>query len=80
MSLMDVRRRTATTFGIEPWISLQDTEDQLRLIRPIVLHTNFGSSMLAFYELLAESHGYSLSAHGTPLRGVVSAVFVREDV
>jgi hypothetical protein len=48
-------------------------------VRPIVLHANFVIGMLPLYELLADSHFYEMSAHGTPLPGVVSATFVRHE-
>lgn len=80
MTITDVRRKRRPEFGIEPWLSLQDAEDQLRAVRPIVLHADVVVPMLPYYELLAESQGYELAARGTPLPGIVSAVFVRNDV
>ncbi len=46
--------------GLVGWLEFGDVEDQLRFVRPIVLRQELRTSLLPFYALLAESHGYRL--------------------
>ncbi len=70
--------RTATS--IEPWHSLHEFEGHLRACKPIMHHADVDTSMLPYYDRVARSEGYDLSAHGTPLRGVATVILVRREV
>lgn len=74
------RQVVSARIGLEPWLAFQEVEDQLRVIRPIVLHASFPSSMSAFYHLLAETHGYEVFVQQVGGDGTVSAMLTRKSL
>jgi hypothetical protein len=87
-NVLDLRSRSARAVdsdwplenqlsGLVSWLEFGDVEDQLRFVRPIVFRHQLKRSMLPFYALLAESHGYRLRASRSS-RSTACAYFLRD--